>query len=49
MPSGGRIGRRHPYVDWPPDLAGLADLVLTDPALAAAMEDAADGRLPATS
>ncbi|WQQ27639.1 transcription-repair coupling factor [Nocardioides bizhenqiangii] len=28
-------------------LAGLADLVLADPALAAAMADAADGRLPA--
>ncbi|KAA1418927.1 transcription-repair coupling factor [Nocardioides humilatus] len=28
-------------------LAGLADLVLTDPALATALADAADGRLPA--
>lgn len=35
-------------VHWPPvTLAGLADLVLADPALAAAMADAADGRLPA--
>ncbi|WP_220793598.1 transcription-repair coupling factor [Nocardioides stalactiti] len=40
-------GRRCPVASPHVNLAGLADLVLTDPALADALSDAADGRLRA--